>query len=39
MKYHKVFFFMVSGIYFAFMAGCSGVQVVPEDLEEQVNRE
>ena len=39
MKYHTVFFFMVSGIYFVFMAGCSGVQVVPEDLEEQVNRE
>jgi len=30
---------MVSGIYFVFMAGCSGVQVVPEDLEEHVNRD
>ena len=39
MKYHKVFFFMVSGIYFVFMAGCSGVQVVPKVMEDRVNRD
>ena len=30
---------MVLGVYFLFMSGCSGVQVVPKDLEEQVNRD
>ena len=39
MKQDKVFFFMVLGVYFVFMVGCSGVQVVPKDLEEQVNRD
>ena len=39
MKQDKVFFFMVLGVYFLFMVGCSGVQVVPKDLEEQVNRD
>ena len=39
MKQDNVFFFMVLGVYFVFMAGCSGVQVVPKDLEEQVNRD
>jgi len=39
MKQDKVFFFMLFGVYFVFVAGCSGVQVVPKDLEEQVNRD
>jgi outer membrane lipoprotein len=39
MKQDNVFYFMVLGVYFVFMAGCSGVQVVPKDLEEQVNRD
>jgi outer membrane lipoprotein len=39
MKHHKVFFFMVFGVFLVFMVGCSGVQVVPKDLEEQVNRD
>ena len=39
MKQDKVFFFMVLGVYFVFVAGCSGVQVVPKNLEEQVNRD
>ena len=39
MRQVKVFLFMVLGVYFVFMAGCSGVQVVPKDLEEQVNRD
>jgi len=39
MKQDKIFFFMVLGFYFVFMTGCSGVQVVPKDLEEQVNRD
>jgi len=39
MKHDKVFFFMVLGVYFVFMAGCSGVQVVPKDMEDQVNRD
>jgi outer membrane lipoprotein len=39
MKHDKVFFFMVFGVFLVFMVGCSGVQVVPKDLEEQVNRD
>jgi outer membrane lipoprotein len=39
MKHDKVFFFMVLGVYFVFMAGCSGVQVVPKDMEDRVNRD
>ena len=39
MKQDKVFFFMVLGVCLVFMSGCSGVQVVPKDLEEQVNRD
>jgi outer membrane lipoprotein len=38
MKQDKIFFFMVFGVYFLFMAGCSGVQVVPKDMEDRVNR-
>ena len=38
MNHDKVFFFMVFGVYFLFMAGCSGVQVVPKDMEDRVNR-
>jgi len=30
---------MMFGVYCMFMAGCTTVQVVPEDLKEQVNRE
>jgi outer membrane lipoprotein len=39
MKHENIFFFMVFGVYFVFIAGCSGVQVVPEDLEDRVNRD
>jgi outer membrane lipoprotein len=39
MKHDKVFFFIVLGVYFVFMAGCSGVQVVPKDMEDRVNRD
>jgi outer membrane lipoprotein len=39
MKHGKVFFFMVLGVYFVFMAGCSGVQVVPKDMEDRVNHD
>ena len=38
MKQDEFFFFMVLGVCLVFMVGCSGVQVVPKDLKEQVNR-
>ena len=38
MKQDKVFCLVVFGVYFVFMAGCSGVQVVPKDMEDRVNR-
>ncbi len=37
MKYTNVFFSMVFGVTCLVMAGCSGVSVVPEELEEHVN--
>ena len=39
MKNQNVFFLIVVGLSLVFMAGCSGVQVVPKELEEQVNRD
>jgi len=39
MKNQNVFFLMVVGVSLVFMGGCSGVQVVPKELEEQVNRD
>jgi len=39
MKHERTFFFMMFGVYFVFMAGCSGVQVVPKDMEDRVNRD
>ena len=39
MKNDKVIYFLVLGMYFVFLAGCVGVQVVPKDLEERVNRD
>ena len=39
MKQDKVFCLVVFGGYFLFMAGCSGVQVVPKDMENKVNRD
>jgi len=38
MKQDKVFCLVVFGGYFLFMVGCSGVQVVPKDMEDRVNR-
>jgi len=39
MKNQKVIYLTVVGIYFVFMAGCSGVSVVPKELEEHVNQD
>ena len=39
MKNQHVFFLMVVGVSLVFMASCTGVQVVPKELEEQVNRD
>ena len=39
MKLDKIFFFMVLGVYFVFMAGCTGVQALPKDMEGRVNRD
>ncbi len=39
MKQDKVFCLVVFGGYFLFMVSCSGVQVVPKDMEDRVNRD
>lgn len=39
MNNQNVFFLMVVGMSLVFMASCTGVQVVPKELEEQVNRD
>ena len=39
MKQNKVFCLMGVGVCLVFLAGCSGVQVVPKDLEGHVNRD
>jgi len=39
MKNDKVFCCLVMGLYFVFLVGCAGVQVIPKDLEERVNRD
>ena len=39
MTHDRTFFFMMVGIFCLFMVGCTTVQVVPDDLKEQVNRD
>lgn len=39
MKNDRAFFFMMFGLFYVLMAGCTTVQVVPEDLEGQLNQD
>jgi len=39
MRHNRVVGLMVCGVILGFVVGCSGVQVVPKHLEEQVNRD